>query len=306
MVKKLALFSACLLLVAGVGLGARPAFQGEKIPEYVVVPNALQLPKDFKFDLVTAVATDKDDNLYVFHRGKPALMIFDKTGKFLRSWDNRDMKTAHGLRIDPDGNIWTTDLTRQQVIKYDPTGKVLLKLGTRNRSGTTKDRFDQPADIAFSPAGDIYVADGYGNSRVVKFSKDGKYLTEWGKEGKGQGEFNLVHAIRVDDKGRVYVGDRDNDRIQVFDGDGKFLEMWKDSGAPYGLFLHAGKRMLVADGRGNQVFILDLNGKVLGRFGMKGTGPGQFLMAHGICVDSQGAVYVTEGDGQRVQKFVAK
>ena len=306
MLSRMATFSACLIFVGAVAWGARSPNQGDKVPEYQPMPNWLELPKGFQFELVTAVATDKDDNLFIFHRGKRPISVFDKTGKFLRSWGDGEVKTAHGLRLDHDGNVWTTDLGTHQVIKYDPTGKVLLTLGTKNKPGNTREHFNKPADVAVSAAGDVYVADGYGNSRVVKFSKEGQYLKEWGKKGKQPGEFNLVHAIFLDGQGRVYVGDRENDRIQVFDTEGKFLEQWRESGAPFGLFLQGGKRMLVADGRGNEVRLLDLNGKLLSRFGQKGMEPGQFLMPHGICADSRGVVYVTEGDGKRVQKFVVR
>ncbi len=306
MLKKLVLFAACLLLTAVLALRTRSADQGDKPPQYQPVPNWPQLPRGFKFGQTTAVATDKDDNLYVFHRGKTPIAVFDRNGKFLRGWGDAAVKTAHGLRIDAAGNIWTTDLGTHQVIKYDPTGKVLLTLGTKNKKGKTPDRFNKPADVAVSAAGDIYVADGYGNSRVVKFSKEGKYLKEWGKKGKGPGQFNLVHAIFLDGKGKVYVGDRENKRVQVFDTEGKYLEQWRDSGTPYGLFLQGGKRMLLADGDADEVRILDLSGKLLTRFGMKGAGAGQFQLPHGITADSRGVLYVTEGDGERVQKFVAR
>jgi DNA-binding beta-propeller fold protein YncE len=304
MLKKMTMLLTCCLLVGGAGLMARSGNEADKLPEYKPAADWLQLPKGFQFGLATAVATDKDDNLFVFHRGKQPIAVFDKAGKFLRSWGDGDVKTAHGLRIDPEGNVWTTDLGTHQVVKYDPFGKVLLTLGTKNKAGDSPDHFNKPADVAVSPAGDIYVADGYGNSRVVKFSRAGKFVKEWGKKGKARGEFHLVHAVFLDGKGRVYVGDRENDRIQIFDADGKYLEQWRECGAPFGLFLQNGARMLVADGRGNQVRILDLSGKVLARFGQKGTEAGQFLMPHGICADSQGAVYVAEGDGKRPQKFI--
>jgi DNA-binding beta-propeller fold protein YncE len=306
MIGRIILFLCCVAVVGGAALAARSTEQAEKVRDYRPFGNWLELPKDFKFGLVTGVATDKADNLYIFHRGERPLIVFDSRGKFLRSWGDAMHEDAHGLRIDREGNVWTTDLSTQQVIKYDPHGKVLLALGTKNKEGTGQSHFDQPADVAISSAGDIYVADGYGNSRVVKFNREGKYLLEWGKPGKGPGEFDLVHAIVLDGKGRVYVGDRENDRIQVFDENGTFLEQWRDCGAPYGLFLQNGQHMLAADGRGNQVRILDLKGKVLARFGRKGTEAGQFEMAHGICADSRGVIYVTEGDGERVQKFVAK
>src|SRR5262249_43956291 len=151
--------------------------------------------------------------------------------------------------------------------------------------------------------GDFYISDGYGNARVLKFSKDAKFIKQWGKKGTGEGEFNLPHAIVLDAKGRVYVGDRENKRIQVFDADGKFLTQWKESGAPYGLSLH-GDRMFVADALANWVKVLDMEGKPLGRFGEKGTAPGQFNASHMLCVDSKGAVYVAEVTGKRLQKFV--
>lgn len=302
MLRKIMFFTACVILMGSLALVAHTA--GDVKPLYQPVAHWPTLPPDFKFGLVTAVATDKDDNLFVFHRGKNTIAVFDKTGKFLRSWGDNLVTTAHGLRLDPDGNVWTTDIGNHLVTKYDPNGKVLLTLGTKNKKGATTDTFNKPADIAFTPAGDVYVADGYGNSRVVKFSREGKYLLEWGTKGKAPGQFNLPHAIFLDAKGRVYVGDRENNRIQVFDPEGKFLAQWTDSGAPYGLFLEKNERMLVADGRGDRVNILDLQGKVLGRWGQKGKELGQFAMPHGICADAQGAVYVAEGDGKRVQKFV--
>jgi DNA-binding beta-propeller fold protein YncE len=304
MLKKLSFYSACLFLMGGLSLLARTSAEGEAA--YRAVAGWPTLPKDFKFGLVTAVATDKDDNLFVFHRGKRPIVVFDKEGKFLRSWGDDQVKTAHGLRLDPDGNVWTTDIGNHLVIKYDPNGKVLLTLGTKNKRGATPNTFNKPADIAFTPAGDVYVADGYGNSRVAKFSREGKYLLEWGKKGTGPGEFDLPHAIFLDAKGRVYVGDRENDRIQVFDPDGKFLEQWRDSGAPFGLFLEKNGQMLVADARAHRVNILNMQGKVLDRWGMKGTLPGEFNGPHSICADGQGRVYVGEGYGQRVQKFVRK
>lgn len=304
MLRKVTFFTACLLLMGSLSLLART--EGDAQPDLQAVAGFLQVPAGFKFGLAAAVATDKDDNLYVFHRGKQPIMVFDKTGKLLRSWGDGQVKIAHGLRLDGQGNVWTTDLGTHQVIKYDPQGKVLLTLGTKNKPGTTKETFNKPADIAITPNGDVYVADGYGNSRVVKFSKDGKYLLEWGKKGKGPGEFNLPHAIFLNAKGQVYVGDRENNRIQVFDPNGKFLEQWTNSGAPYGLFLEKNERVLVADGRGNRINFLDLQGKLLNSWGMKGTDPGQFRMPHGICADSQGIIYVAEGDGKRVQKLVRK
>ncbi len=275
----------------------------DKLPEYRPVAGWPEWPADVKLGLVSAVATDAHDNVYIAHRGKKPILVFDRAGKFLRAWGDEHLKTPHGLRIDGAGNVWVTDIGHHQVFKFDPKGKLLLMLGVEDEAGAGRFHFDRPTDVAVTPAGDFYVSDGYGNSRVVKFSREGKFLKEWGTKGTGDGEFRLPHAICLDEKGRVYVGDRENNRVQVFDADGKLLAVWKESGAPFGLFL-AGERLFVADGRAHWVNVLDLNGKTLGRIGEKGAGPGQFNLPHMLCVDSKGSVYVAEVNGKRVQKLV--
>ena len=279
------------------------AASADGLPDYRAVAGWLKLPADVKLGPVSAVAADAADRVYVAHRGPKPVLVFDRDGTFLRGWGHDAIKTPHGLRIDPAGNVWLTDIGNHLVMKFDPDGKLLLSLGTKGEAGADADHFDRPTDVAVTPAGEFYVTDGYGNSRVLKFARDGKLLTTWGKKGTGEGEFNLPHAVCLDGKGRVYVGDRENNRVQVFDPDGKFLHQWKESGAPYGLFL-AGDRLFVADGRADWVKVLGPDGKAVGRFGEKGTGPGQFRMPHMLCVDSKGAVYVAEVTGQRVQKFV--
>ena len=277
----------------------------EGIPDYRPVAGWPQLPPGVKLGAVSGVATDAKGQVYVFHRGPKPLLVFDRDGKFVRSWGDEHVKTAHGLRIDADGHVWLTDIGNHQVLKFDADGKLLLALGKKGEPGAGPDRFNMPTDVAVAPTGEFYVTDGYGNARVHKFSKDGKLLKEWGKKGSAEGEFNLPHTICLDPKGRVIVGDRENRRIQVFDPDGKFLTAWTAGGSPYGLFL-AGDRLFVADGVANWVTVLDLDGKSLGRFGEPGTGPGQFRLPHMLCVDSEGSVYVTEITGQRVQKFAVR
>jgi DNA-binding beta-propeller fold protein YncE len=310
MLKRGLIFLASLLVIAAaVLLAPRPEGRADKddtAPAYKLVADWPHLPDDIKFGQVTAVATDSADRVHVFHRGKKPIVVFDAGGKYLRSWGDDLVKNAHGLRVDRDDNVWITDLAHHQVMKFDPNGKLLLTLGKKDSPGESKEQFNKPADVAFGAAGEIYVADGYGNSRVVKFSKDGKYLKEWGKKGTGEGEFNLPHAVRTDDRGQVYVGDRENNRVQVFDADGKFLAQWKDTGAPFGLFLTRDRQMLLADGRADVAKVLDLDGKALGRWGEKGTAAGQFDVPHSICMDSKGAVYVGEVDGRRVQKFIPR
>jgi DNA-binding beta-propeller fold protein YncE/S-formylglutathione hydrolase FrmB len=281
-----------------------PAF-ADAIPDYKPVPGWPKLPPKLELGPISAVATDAKDLVFVAHRGLQPVLVFDRDGAFIRSWGDEHLKTPHGLRIDHDGNVWLTDIGNHQVMKFDPEGKLLLSLGKKGQPGDAADQFDRPTDVAVSPSGEFYITDGYGNSRVLKFDRTGKLLKQWGTKGKGAGEFNLPHAIVLDAKGRLYVGDRENNRVQLFDRDGKFLEEWKESGAPYGLFL-AGDRLFVADGRANWVRVLGPDGKPLGRFGEKGTAAGQFQMPHMLCVDSRGDVYVAEVNNKRIQKFTAK
>lgn len=280
-----------------------PALSDDKLPDYHPVAGWMKLPPEIKLGPVSAVATDSADRVVVFHRGKQPILVFDRDGKYLRSWGDETIKTAHGFCIDRENNVWATDIGNHQILKFDASGKLLLSLGVKGVAGRDDSHFDRPTDIAVTPRGEFYVSDGYGNARVLKYSKDGQLLKQWGRKGTGDGEFNLPHSLALDDKGRVYVGDRENNRVQVFDGEGRFLAVWKESGAPYGLFLK-GNRLFVADGRANWIKVLDLDGKSVGRFGDKGTANGQFTMPHMLCVDSTGAVYVAEVTGRRLQKFI--
>lgn len=187
--------------------------------------------------------------------------FFDPTGKFIRSWGDGmfseervaavapgdrangasgysavygpagcDSCGVHSIRLDAVGNIWVVDAPGHVVYKMDPRGKVLLQLGLRGVPGMSPTNLNLPADVAFASNGDVYVSEGYGNARVVKYSRDGKYLLHWGKRGSGPGEFQLPHKLVVDARDRVYVTDRDNRRVEVFDAKGKFLTGWRDTG----------------------------------------------------------------------------
>jgi DNA-binding beta-propeller fold protein YncE len=265
------------------------------------------LPAGYKLGQVSAVAPDGHGEVFVFHRGEHPILVFDRDGKYLRSFGDGLVAKAHGLRFDADGNVWTTDVGNHTVRKFSHAGKLLLTLGKEGEAGDAPDRFNQPADVAFGPRGELFVADGYGNSRVAKFSSDGKFIKAWGKKGAADGEFNVVHAVVVDGHGTVFIGDRENNRVQVFDQDGKFLRTWTEFGAPFGLFLDRDhQRFLVADGRAHKCLVLDGHGNVLESWGSHGKAAGQFDLPHSISMDTDGAVYVTEITGQRVQKFVRK
>ena len=184
---------------------------------------------------------DADDNVYVLHRNESMpIMAFDRHGKFLRAWGQGMFKTTHFLRVDRFGYVWVTDRGNMQAFKFNSGGKLLMTLGKKGVTGdnTSQDAFNGMADLAVAKSGDIFIADGEGpNTRVVKFSKDGKFIKWWGGKGTDPGQFNVPHSIAIDSKGRVYVADRSNNRIQIFDQAGKFLKQWTNFGTPWGLFI---------------------------------------------------------------------
>lgn len=280
-----------------------PSYGGDELAFSAVVgwPQLGEL----KLGQTSAVAVDRDGDAYVFHRGEHPLLCFNRDGKLLRYWGDDLVGSAHGLRIGPQGNLWATDVGRHVVRKFTPKGELLLTLGKEDSPGLSAEQFDKPTDVAFGREGEIYVSDGYGNSRVVKFTAEGRYLKSWGEPGEGSGQFNLPHTVVVDSAGRVIVGDRENDRIQIFDGDGELLEIWSGF-APFGLAISPDDTLYVADGRAHKVLRLDREGKVAQSWGQQGIAPGQFDLPHMLALDRRGNLYVAEIAGQRVQKLQRK
>ena len=270
-------------------------------------PDWPRLPEGRYFAEVSAVTTDADGNVYVFHRGRDPIMVFNNDGAFLRSWGEGIFGSAHGLRADQEGNLWAADVGAHTVVKMDRNnGRIRMVLGRRGEPGETDYQFNRPTDIAIAPNGDFYVSDGYGNSRVVKFSKEGKFLLSWGRRGVGEGEFNLPHAIALDKEGRVYVADRENFRIQIFDSDGKFLKQWTHVGSPFGFEITDDGFLFMADGYNDRVLKLDLDGRIVGAIGKHGRTPGTFDVAHHLAVGPAGDLYVAEIVTWRVQRFVPR
>jgi len=261
-------------------------------------PEPGTMPAGWKFGRVSAVATDAAGEVYVFHRGRhaPPIIVFDSKGKYLRSWGQGMFGNAHGMRVDKQGSLWVTDNGDHQVMRFTRDGKLLLTLGIKGKAATDSQTFNRPTDIAFSPSGDaFYVSDGYGNSRVVKFSKDGKYLMDWGKRGTGPGEFNTPHSIAIDSKGTVYVSDRENNRIQNFDANGKFLRQWTHLGATQNMFITPKDELWIITHRNNienitydtlagRIMKIDLaSGKIVGAMESPG---------HWINVSAAGEIFI--------------
>ncbi|MEM7367428.1 MAG: hypothetical protein AAF587_02435 [Bacteroidota bacterium] len=274
------------------------------------IPDFFQTPADGNIIQPTGVAVNSKGHVFVFNKGNQKLMEFSESGAYIRSLGAGLFKDPHGLRIDQDDNIWTTDVETHLVIKMNPEGKVLMVLGQNGSSGLYDEArkmilFFKPADIAFGRNGDIYVADGYGNHRVVRLDKHGTLIKAWGEQGKEEGNFDNPHNIVLDPRGRVYVADRYNSRIQVFSRDGEFLAAWTHLGKPWGLALSPEMNLYMSDGDNERILKLNLEGKILETYEAgPGTQAGQFRAAHGIAVGPQEEVFVTEVLNWRVQKFI--
>jgi streptogramin lyase len=242
---KFTLLAAAVTIAGGVYAAVNVTEINNLPNPYHPVENWAQLPPGIQWGQVIGVQPDAHGNLWVFHRSDPAILEFDASGKYLKGFANGMFAQAHGLTIDRDGNIWVTDAEKKdgkgmQVFKFSPDGKILLTLGKAGVAGAGPDTFNGPSSVVVAPNGDIFVADGHGegtNARVVKFTKDGKFIKEWGKKGSGPGEFDTLHSMAMDSKGRLFIADRGNSRIQIFDKDGNFIDQWRQFGRPSGIFI---------------------------------------------------------------------
>ena len=280
-----------------------------------------------------------------FYRGGSRLFEFDAGGKFVRELgqDVYGFNTAFGLRIDPQDNVWTIDQSASQVVKFDREGRVVLVLGRKPEainvrpaappaggapaaappaanapppgSGIPGSTFSQPTDVAWDRAGNIYIADGVGTTnRVAKFDKDGKFIRQWGSTGSGQGQFNGVKALAIDAQGNVYAADLGNKRIQVFDADGTFKSQFAGVGTPTALCMTTGPtQYLYVSHVGDQsgmddatIYKVQLDGKVVGRFGSAGKLPKEFGVANSIDCRSENELLIGEMSNWRVQKVTLK
>jgi len=270
--------------------------------QYEVVPGWGQIPQ---LGLVSGVACDSADRVYVFNRSpQPAVLVFNRDGKFLRSWGEDIFKKPHGIWISPNDEIYTTDTVDHTVRKFSLSGELLMTLGTVDKPGALGMPFNQPTRAVLSQSGELYVSDGYGQSRVHRLTPDGEVIVSWGAPGKGPSEFNLPHDVTVDKNERVYILDRGNLRCQIFNSNGGYLTEWGALRSPNDLFIDADDVIHIAEG-GQRITIMTLEGEVIGRWGEKGTAPGQFSDSpHGIWIDSHGDLYVSEVISEkRFQKF---
>ena len=335
----------CVCLVV-VGLGVGVALVAQSLPNpYRIVNDWAKLPGGRTMGAVGDVTMDPDGrHVWAVIRCDAGperfgwecldsdldpVLKFDPDGNVVESFGGGLFIWPHGIAVDTSGNVWVTDAVSEartpqgtrghQVIKFSPTGEVLMTLGTPGRPGGGRNSFNAPADVVVADNGDVFVADGHGadtNNRVVKFSKDGSYMKEWGKTGYGPGEFRTLHAIATDTAGRIFVGDRSNNRIQIFDQDGDFLAQWTQFGRPSGISFDARGRIYVADSESDDVQnpgwemgirIGDAKTGWVSEFVLFPWGDPRDVSGNGaefVAVDGEGNMYGGEPRPRRLQKYV--
>jgi peptidylamidoglycolate lyase len=245
------------------------------------------------------------------------LYVVDRNGKMVESWEQHNDKFVRPHRVlinpyDPEKHVWLVDDGANMVYKFTNDGKKLVQSwGEFKVRGNDDKHFARPTDIAWLPDGTFFVSDGYVNTRVVKFDKDGKYVLAWGEKGtppneKRPGYMNTVHAIAIDKNRRVYVADRSNSRIQIFDENGKFLEEWPNVRRPYSVLLDENQNFWVADGTTQKFTKFNPQGILQYSWGTFGAFPGGFWGVHQFSVDSEGNLYTADVHVGRPQKFRPK
>ena len=322
------------------GASAKAFAQNDPAPNsqpnpYRAIDNWATLPEGRSWGSTSAVDIGPDGSIWVAERcgantcagsNLAPILKFDASGKLQKSFGEGLFIFPHGIFVDKGSNVWITDAQGKdgkghQVIKFSPEGKVLLTLGKAGITGDGPDTFNQPSDVVVAPNGDIFVADGHGgnsNARIVKFSKDGKFIKAWGKKGTAPGEFDTPHAIAMDSQGRIFVGDRANNRIQIFDQDGKFIAEWKQFGRPSGIFIDKHDIIYVADSesrndnhpgwkRGMRIGSAK-DGSVTAFIPDPEPDPDHHptSAAEGVAADSNGNIYGAEVGPKDLKKYVRK
>src|SRR3984893_86169 len=300
---------------------------------YRTIENWAKLPEGRSWGAAAGVSVDRHNNIWVAERcgantcagsNLAPILEFDPSGKLLKSFGEGMFLFPHGLTVDKDGNIWVTDGhgadgKGHQVFKFSPDGKVLMTLGKAGVAGDGPDTFNMPSAVAIASSGDIFVADGHGgnsNNRIVKFTKDGKFIKAWGKKGTGPGEFDLPHCLAFDSKGRLLVGDRNNNRIQVFDQEGNFIEQFTQFSRPSGIAVGKNDAIYVADSESESVSKNHYSWKRGIRVGSLRDGKITAFIpdpiettdttsaAEGVAVDSNGVIYGAEVNPNDLKKYV--
>jgi sugar lactone lactonase YvrE len=303
---------------------------------YSTIDAWLHAPAGRALGAASSVAAARDGTLFIAERcgandcsasGDVAPILHaDEDGHVLASFGAGRFAWPHGIRVDADGNVWVTDARAgngrgHQVLEFDSTGKLLLALGEASVAGSDTAHFNGPTDVAIAQNGDVFVSDGHedeSNNRVLKFSRDGRFITQWGRTGSKPGEFLVPHALAFDSQGRLFVADRDNNRLQIFTQDGRFVAEWTQFGRPTGLFIAADDTLYVSDNQSNAerhpgwargIRVGSArDGKVTAFIPDPEFDPAraQETGAHGLGVDLAGNIYGAEVFGQKVRKYLPR
>lgn len=322
--------------IAAVALLASEAHAQNSFPNpYSTVPGVwAELPDGRTWGATSAVAASPDgETIWAIDRcganncpadyNQDIIFQFDKEGNILESFGAGLIVWPHGMDVDSQGNVWVADArgddTRgHQILKFSPTGEVLMRLGTAGVAGRTESTFDQPNDVLVAPDGSIFVADGHpanGNNRIVKFDADGRYLMEWGETGAEAGQFRTPHALAMDSQGLLYVGDRSNRRVQVFTQDGEFVRDYLHLGRASGLWIDRNDWLYVADSESAEptrnpgfdrgIRVMDIGTSTVLFFIPDPENAGGTSAAEGVAVDNDGNVYGAEVGPQMLRKHTA-
>ena len=256
-----------------------------------------RFPPGRGFQVPSGVAVDSQDRVYAYQREGPRVLVFDRDGYLLTEWPRPKGagEDAHLIYVSPDDGVFLADRDAHQVLKYNTEGELLMTLGTENRA-VMQAPFNHPSDIGVAPSGDIYITDGYGNASVHRFSADGKHISSFGSTGRGPGQFNVPHSVRISKDGRVFVADRENDRVQIFTPEGEYLDQWTDFERPAGVHIDANQIVYVTD-HIPRVSFYNLEGELLARGRI-------FEHGHNIFSDSRGDFYVADVRDAKIKKFV--
>ena len=333
----------CAAVVVGLAVAA-PLFaqskaKAQNVPEipFDAVPNFFKLPPNLYFGEGIGVATNSKGHVFVYTRsGETRLFEFDQNGAFVKEWGQGlyGLVFAHAVRVDKDDNVWVVDEGSNMVIKFNPAGRVVMTIGRRpeavdeltNMSGQGSApnsnkpySFNRPTDVGWDAQGNIFVTDGYGDNRVVKYDKNGRFIKSAGTAGNGPGQLRLPHTMAMDAQGNVYIGDRSNARVQVWDNDLKPKAIYDQVGSPWAVCVSPGPHQYLfvsnsvpdngdsrAAAQTGEIYKMELDGTIIGKFGKAGKGPNEFSTVHEIDCRNPNELFVSEITAWRAKKVILR